>query len=62
MLNPISRRALAPVLKCLLGTEPEDESSGELAMRRLGFILFACLFAGCGGDDASTEADDARAW
>jgi uncharacterized protein (TIGR03067 family) len=31
-------------------------------MRRLGFILFACLLAGCGGNQAANEADDTRAW
>jgi uncharacterized protein (TIGR03067 family) len=45
-----------------IGTEPEDESSGDLAMRRLGFLLFACLLAGCGVNHAANEADDTRAW
>ena len=32
-------------------------------MHRLGFILFACLLAGCSVNHAAaTEADDARAW
>jgi uncharacterized protein (TIGR03067 family) len=31
-------------------------------MRRLGFILSACLLAGCGVSHAATDADDNRAW
>ena len=31
-------------------------------MRRSGFILVACLLAGCGASQAATEADDTRAW
>jgi uncharacterized protein (TIGR03067 family) len=45
-----------------MGTEPENESSGDLAMRRLGFILFACLLAGCGANQPATDGDDTRAW
>jgi uncharacterized protein (TIGR03067 family) len=31
-------------------------------MRRLGFILFASLLAGCGVSHAATDADDNHAW
>jgi uncharacterized protein (TIGR03067 family) len=31
-------------------------------MRRLGLILFPCLLAGCGTNQAGSEADDTRAW
>lgn len=31
-------------------------------MRRLGCILFASLFAGCGTSHSASEAEDQRAW
>jgi uncharacterized protein (TIGR03067 family) len=45
-----------------IGTDPEDKSSGDLAMRCLGFILFACFLAGCGANHSVTEGDDTRNW